>query len=129
MNSGWTRFAVLGLVLPLAAGCGRGLPPQTDVAEAKAAVTAALDVWKNGESPEKLRQRKPPVDFKDLNQDRGSKLRNYEVEKETSSGVSASISVKLHLTEKSGMNRTRVVVYNVDAGPTIVVRPDTLTLD
>jgi hypothetical protein len=35
----------------------------------------------------------------------------------------------LHLTEKSGPSRTRVVVYNVDAGPTIVIRPDTLTLE
>jgi hypothetical protein len=100
-----------------------------DVAKAKAAVTAALDAWTNDESPQKLREHKPPVDFKDLSWDTGSKLTKYEIEKETSSGVSAAITVKLYLTEKSGSSSTRVVVYNVDAGPTIVVRPDTLTLD
>jgi hypothetical protein len=100
-----------------------------DVGAAKAAVTAALDAWTQGESPQTLRERKPPVDFKDLNWDRGNQLRKYEVEKETPSGASAVITVKLHLTEKSGASFTRVVVYNVDAGPTIVVRPDTLTLD
>jgi hypothetical protein len=121
--------AGLALVVLLAAGCGRRLPPQMDAAEAKAAVTAALDAWANGETPQQLRQRKPPVDFKDLHWDRGSKLTKYEVEAERASGASAAVTVKLHLTETSGARSTRVVVYHVDAGRTIVVRPNTLTLD
>jgi hypothetical protein len=65
-----------------------------DTAEARAAVTAALDAWKDGESPEKLRQRRPPVDFKDLNWVRGSQLRKYEIQQEKSSGVSVSITAR-----------------------------------
>ena len=80
-------------------------------------------------SPEKLRGRKPPVDFRDLSWDQGSTLRKYDVEKQEQSGTSARVTAKLHLIEKTGTSRTRVVVYNVDAGSPIVIRPDTLQLD
>ncbi len=117
-----------GLLLPAlsTAGCGRGLPSAMDVGEARVALSAALDAWKDGQSPESLRDRKPPVDFRDVSWDRGNKLRKYEIEREEPAGVSARMTVKLHLSEKSGANRTRVAVYTVDAGPVIVIRPDSL---
>src|SRR4051812_45208588 len=106
---------LFGLLLgPVAAGCGRGLPPTMDVGEARAAVAAALDTWKDGGSPEKLRARKPTVDFRDLSWDQGSKLKKYDIEKQEQSGTSARVTVTLNVAEKSGMSRTRVVVYNVD---------------
>lgn len=113
----------------MAAGCGRSPPPSMDVAEARAAVVAALDAWKDGAPAQRLRERAPAIDFRDLSWDNGASLKKYAVEKEETAGASAKVTVRLHLTEKSGAGRTRVVVYNVDAGPTIVIRPDTLALD
>lgn len=119
----------LGIALVLmVAGCGRKLPPTMDVTEARAAVAASLDVWKEGGSPARLRERTPSVDFRDLNWDKGTSLKKYAIEKEEAAGSSVKVTVKLHLMEKSGA-RTSVVVYIVDAGPAIVVRPDALALE
>jgi hypothetical protein len=117
------------LLVVLMAGCGRGLPPTMDSDEARSAVVAALDAWKNGVPPATLREREPPVDFRDLSWDQGSKLTQYDLEKEEPAGVSVKVTVKLHLTETSGARRLRSAVYSVDAGPVIVIRPDSLQLD
>ena len=126
-----TAARYLGMMLlPLAvAGCGGGLPPPADAKVARAALTAALDAWQEGQPPEKLRERTPPVDFKDVGWDQGAKLKKYEVTKEEVSGLSARFTVKLTLAEKSGAARTRVTVYSADAGPTVVIRPDSLGLE
>jgi hypothetical protein len=116
-----------GAVLVLAclvAGCGRATPPTMDLGEARTALSAALDAWKDGRASEPLRDRRPPVDFRDVEWDRGASLARYEIEKGEPSGLSARFTVKLYLTDKAGANRTRAVCYNVDAGPTIVIRPD-----
>jgi hypothetical protein len=120
--------AVLPLMFTLA-GCCSGLPPATDVSQAQAALTAALDTWKQGQAPEKLRERTPPIDFRDMHQDQGCKLTSYEVQKAEVSGVSAKFTVKLQLTEKSGTSHTRIAVYSADTGQTIIIRPDSLGLD
>ena len=70
MNETIYRAAVtpcVALLLFLATGCGKGLPPQMDPDVARTALTAALDAWKEGRTPESLRDRTPPVDFRDTN--------------------------------------------------------------
>lgn len=123
------RYLGVLLLLLAVAGCGGGLPPPADVKEARAALTAALDAWQEGQPPEKLRERSPPVDFKDVGWDQGAKLKKYEVTKEEASGLSAKFTVKLTVAEKSGASRARVTVYSVDAGRTFVIRPDSLGLE
>ena len=116
-----------GAVLVLAclvAGCGRGTPPAMDLAAARTALSAVLDAWRYGRAAEPLRDRSPPVDFRDVEWDRGVPLARYEIEKGEPSGLSVRFTVKLFLADKAGANRTRAVCYNVDAGPTIVIRPD-----
>jgi hypothetical protein len=112
------------LLAPITAGCGRGLPPKTDLAEARTALTAALDVWKEGRPVESLRERTPPIDFRDVNWEQGARLQKYEVEKEEPFGVSAKFKVKLHLADKSGTARQRAIVYTVDKGQAVVIRPE-----
>ncbi|MFO0929580.1 MAG: lipoprotein [Gemmataceae bacterium] len=124
MNDLRNRLIVFAAGVLLVAGCGRSGPPTMDVTAARAAVAAALDAWKAGEPAEQLRQRTPAVDFRDLHWDRGARLERYEVEAAQPSGFSAQITVKLFLTDRAGKSRPRVVVYTVDAGPTIVVRPE-----
>ena len=113
-------------VVPVAlalAGCGRAVPPPMEVKEARAALTAALDAWKEGRAPEALRGHTPPVDFRDVHWERGDRLARYEVEKEETSGLSARFTVRLFLAGGAGPNPRRVV-YNADAGERIVIRPD-----
>lgn len=117
------------LLVPVAPGCGRGIPPTMEMDDAKAAVAAALDAWQGGATPATLRERSPPIDFRDVKWDRGSKLNQYDVEKQERSGVSVKVTVKQKVTETAGAWSTRVVVYNVDAGPVIVIRPDSLEFE
>jgi hypothetical protein len=88
------------------------------------ALVAALDTWKEGGSPDTLRERKPPIDFRDTNWESGNKLTKYVMEKEETSGLSARFTVKLSLVQASGEKRDRITVYNVDTGTAIVIRPD-----
>ncbi len=117
-------FSGLALAALFTVGCGARLPPKTDLAQARTALTAALDAWKEGRAIETLKDQNPPVDFRDVHWDRGVKLTKYLVEKEETSGLSARFSVKLFLAEKAGESRERVIAYNADTGPTIVIRPD-----
>jgi hypothetical protein len=110
-------------LLLLALGCGKSLPPQTDPNQAREALTAALDAWKEGKSPESLRERKPPVDFRDVAWEKGGKLKSYTVKNEERHGLSVRFTVQLVL-EMDGTRRERVVTYNADAGKAVVIRPD-----
>ena len=112
------------LLLLFLAGCGKGLPPSTDPDVARKALTAALDAWKEGRPPETLLARTPPVDFSDVLRDRGSRLTRYQVKAEERSGLSVRFTVQLMLQPKDGAGRERDVVFNVDAGKSVVIRPD-----
>ena len=95
----------------------------TDSDVARDALTAALDAWKEGRPPESLLARTPPVDFSDVHQTGGSRLTRYQVKAEERSGLSVRFTVQLTL-QKGGASRERLVVYNVDAGKAVVIRPD-----
>src|SRR5262249_12813272 len=116
--------AAICLVLLAVAGCSNRQPSQADADEARAALTAALDAWKDGGSPDSLRDRKPPGDFRDAHWDGGNRLTRYVVKSEERSGLSVRFTVELQLQHKDGTSRQRVVNYNADAGKAVVIRPD-----
>ena len=91
--------------------------------QARQALAASLDAWKEGRPPETLRQSKPPVDFRDVQWENGSQLAGYEVKSEERSGLSVRFTVQLQLQKKDGKTADRVVSYTVDTGPTMVIRP------
>lgn len=125
--NGTCRSTMLALLLlpALAAGCGGGgLPPQTDIKSARAALTAALDAWKEGHPAEKQRELSPPVDLIDLHWGRGVRLVRYEVETEEPFGLSARFTVKLFLADGAAEARPRTAVYLADTGPVMVIRPE-----
>ena len=118
-------FPAAAMLAFLAFGCGRGLPATTDVKSAKEALTTALDAWKDGKSNESLREATPPIDFRDVFWDKGSKLSKYSIEKEETSGLAARFTVKLTVADKAGEARERTVTYNADSGKQrFVIRPD-----
>ena len=96
----------------------------TDPDVARDALTAALDAWKEGRPPESLLARTPPVDFRDVHQTGGSLLTRYQVEAEERSGLSVRFTVQLTLQQKDGASREQIVMFNVDAGKAVVIRPD-----
>ena len=116
--------AAFAALLALTGGCAKSLPPQADPVQSRAALTAALDAWKEGRPPESLRDREPRVDFRDPHWDKGSRLVRYEVKAEERSGASARFTVALVLRQPDGATRERLVNYNADAGPAVVIRPD-----
>jgi hypothetical protein len=117
------RSGAAALALFLLAGCGSGLPPETDEATAREAITAALDAWKAGKPMVDLRERSPPVDFRDPALAAGSALADYKVTGHERAGQSAQITVRMTLRLKDGKTQERTTAYTVDAGQMVVIRP------
>lgn len=113
------------LIAFVVAGCRQtALPPATDTGQAREALTAALQTWKEGRPAETLRERSPAIDFRDTNWEQGARLQDFAVEKTETSGLSARFTVKLLLAGSSGGARERVVIYNADTGKGIIIRPN-----
>ncbi len=110
---GWAA----ALLVCAAAGCGPSLPPETDAAAAKAALTAALDAWKAGGKPDALKARTPQVVFNQPGWADGPPLEGYEIKGESRHGQGMKYSVALRLAGGG----ERVASYTVDAGPGVVV--------
>jgi hypothetical protein len=108
----------------LVVGCGRSNAP-TDVPSAKAALTAALECWKAGQSPDSLRQRSPSIIMVDDAWQKGDKLESFEtVGPETDDGVNLHCTVKLAINNEQGVRRSEQLAYIVGTSPTITIFRD-----
>jgi hypothetical protein len=108
----------------LVVGCGRSNAP-TDVPSAKAALTAALESWKAGQSPDALRQRTPSIVMVDDAWKKGEKLESFEnVVPEVDDGVNLHCTVKLAINDERGGRRSEQVTYIVGTSPTITIFRD-----
>jgi hypothetical protein len=107
-----------------AAGCGPRLPPPSDPKEARAALETALDTWKRGDAPDTLKQRTPPIQFADLDWDKGARLLKYEIASEERRGVGMRVTVKMSLEAKGGQRRETTTVYTAETQPRIVIVPE-----
>ncbi|HEV3339180.1 MAG TPA: hypothetical protein VG125_02450 [Pirellulales bacterium] len=123
------RLAVAVACL-LMVGCSRSNAP-TDVPSAKAALTAALESWKAGQSPDSLRQRSPCIVMVDDAWQKGEKLESFEnAAPEVDDGVNLHCTVKLALNDERAGRRSEQVTYIVGTAPTITIfrDPSPLTL-
>lgn len=120
----------LGPVLTLiAAGCSNGPPQSAPVNPnvARETLTAAMDSWKFGETPESLKDLKPSIVVQDQDWTSGVKLVDYEVVdagKEVNANLYAK--VKLTLEDQQGTKSEKTVTYVVGTSPVLTVFRDSL---
>ena len=111
-----------------AAGCGSGPPQSAPVnpSIARDTLTAAMDTWKFGESPESMKELEPAVIVQDQDWTSGLKLVDYEVV-DASKEVNANLyaKVKLSLEDDKGTKSEKTVTYVVGTSPVLTVFRDT----
>lgn len=115
-----------GLVL---AGCGSGVYQSAPVDADKASETLlfALESWKEGETPDSLKNESPAVVVQDLDWTGGMKLVSYEVVGEARAlNANLIAKVKLSLQDKTGNASEKTVTYVVGTSPVLTVFRDML---
>jgi hypothetical protein len=111
-------LALLGLV-----GCGSGRP-KSELERGLQAVTAALDNWKNGEPPAKLKSLADPIDFTEELR-ATHRLLDYSIVK--TDGTDPQViryTVTLKLKDRKGKATDREAVYSVALRSPIAVARD-----
>jgi hypothetical protein len=106
------------------AGCSaeHKLPPPADAEQARAGLAAALEAWKQDESPDLLQQRDPPIYFNDMAWRAGQQLKRYEVSPAIERvGQSLAFSATLILQDQNGRQVRRQALYIIDTGAAIVI--------
>jgi hypothetical protein len=122
------RNLAAAVLVALALGCGGGVvpPPPSDPAQARAALRAALDAWQQGQEPDALQGRSPPVHVADEDWLAGRRLLRYQVEDAGRPvGLGLRFAVKLSLGDASGNPSEKRVRYLVHTNPGVsIVRED-----
>jgi hypothetical protein len=117
----WCAATLIGFLL---GGCSGHTNKPTNPVLARASLKTALDSWKEGQSPQDLKQRSPSIIVGDVAWEGGQQLESYEiVGPEVDDGVNLHCPVKLVLKDKEGSTRTREVTYIVGTSPVITVFP------
>lgn len=114
------------LGLAAAGGCGEALPPPSEPDQARQALTAALDAWKRGETPDSLASAPDPVRILDREWEDGLALLDYELKGDGHQlGLSIQQAVALELETPKKRVVRKTVNYVVSAGsPPVVARQD-----
>jgi hypothetical protein len=111
----------------LSTGCrGKHLDEPVDPGKATEVLTAAFDSWKQGEGYGTLSQRQPPIHFNEPEWASGKKLLKYELGQVTLAGRQGRCSVRLTLQNSAGKVTERVIGYQIDTVPNMVVTRETL---
>lgn len=108
-------------------GCGtKGYQaPVLDGPKARETLTSVLDDWKNGETPESLQKRTPPIVVQDIDWTSGTKLVKYELSGDgTEAEGSLVTQVKLTLQHSRGGPKEKTVTYIVGTSPGLTVLRD-----
>jgi len=107
-------------------GCNKSLDEPVDPGKAAEVLNTSLDAWKQGEHFGALEQRQPPIYFNEREWEGGKKLLKYEPEKVTLVGRQGRCSVKLTLQDGTGKVTERVIGYQIDTTPNIVITREAL---
>jgi hypothetical protein len=115
--------ALVGTVLVTVLGCqGNTLPPETDPAQGRSALTTVLDIWVKGGAMADLQNASPPIVAYDPDWEAGHKLVKYEIAPtDRRSGVDLLVSVKLTLARKDGKSQEKTVNFSIAVGEKTVV--------
>jgi hypothetical protein len=121
-GSGWLLLALLSFV---ALGCGQSRPQPADPDKANEALRAALDAWQNGDTPEGLKARQPPIYVNDADWFAGHRLTGYELNGDGKYyGAQFRCSVVLSLEPSKGKRSDKTVKYLIDTHPRVVIVRD-----
>lgn len=102
-------------------GCGRRNAP-SDAPLARQSLTAALERWKAGDPPSKLREISPPITMVDPSWEAGRKLESFEVVgPEVDDGVNVTCPVKLVCKDEQGKTLTAQIKYVVGTKPVVTI--------
>jgi len=108
------------------AGCGAARPQPADPEVARPALRTALDAWKDGQTPQSLQARQPPIHVADREWAGGARLVSYEIApKDELFGSDLRCQVRLTLRDRKGKERSKKATYSVGTRETLtVVRED-----
>jgi hypothetical protein len=123
-------FACLAaMVLLTLAGCSSGNAHAVNPSQARDALVAALDHWKQGDPPRSLSSASPSMTVQDFEWERGAKLLDYQILGDgQSKDANLSVKVKLTLAGEQGKSKTveKTVSYLVGTSPSVTVFRDML---
>ena len=119
------RSRLLLLLFPFAAiGCGNDLPPQASPDQARAALVAALDAWKDGKPVESLAAHDTPIYFNDSKWTPEARLLSYSIsEGHEMYGQTVRLAGTLSIKQPDGGTKERKFNYLIDTSPAIVIVP------
>jgi hypothetical protein len=104
-------------------GCGMGgSATPADPNQAKNALSAALDAWKNGGKPSDLEKLSPPIHVRDVDWTGGSSLVSYKADKDGKlSGYDMNYPVDLEMKTPKGETVKKSAVYTVTTGAELLI--------
>jgi len=106
-------------------GCGGRRNAPADPAVARQSLATALESWKAGDLPSKIRESSPSITMVDPAWDIGQKLERFEiVGPEVESGVNLICPVKLVFKDQRGTESTSQIKYVVGTSPAITIFRD-----
>jgi hypothetical protein len=124
MKNLWKRRRLwMACALVLMAGCGIGQTGRpADPAAAERALRAALDAWKQGEDPDTLSRRTPPILVSDVEWKGGLRLLRYTADEAGRLvGFDMNYPVVLELKSPRGKAVTKRALYAVTTQPEVLV--------
>ena len=102
-------------------GCGRKHVP-SDAALARQSLTTALESWKAGDPPSKIREVSPSITMVDPAWEAGKKLDSFEVVgPEVDDGANLVCPVKLVCQDQQGKTLTAQIKYVVGTTPVVTI--------
>jgi hypothetical protein len=111
--------------LCLVSGCGGGLAPDSNPEDARTALEAALQAWKNGESPKDLESHNPALVMNDPDWRAGKTLLQYRMQSTgTMFGRQVRWEVQIKVKDRSGKTTERKANYIIDTIPRLVIVRD-----
>lgn len=114
---------VLLVVSVLASGCGNSRAQSSEELDrARSSLQAALDAWKNKETPKKLQARSPAIQISDPDWNAGTRLLDFEIQRtEGDKDKATRCHARLSLQDRAGKKSDKDVVFDVRASSSEVV--------
>jgi hypothetical protein len=113
------------ICLALLVGCSSGNPHPVKVDVAQQTLESTMESWKEGKTPDDLKNESPSVVVQDTEWSAGTKLLSYEIIGE-GKPVDANLiaKVKLKLSNTEGKETEKTVTYVVGTSPVLTVFRD-----